>query len=383
MKTPLTPLLLFAALGVAACLAGEPGETGDPKVGMDRPELEKLLEEARAKHDLPMLAGAIVTDDGLRLVAAVGVRKRGATVKATDDDQVHLGSDTKPITAWLIAWLIQQGLLGWDTTLDKVFPELAKEWPETHRKLTVTELLTHHSGLPANYPGGWWSIPVKGTPREQRLVLMKKLGTIELAAKPGEKYLYSNLGYTVVGAIAERVGKASWEKLLEKQVLGPLGMKNVGHGPMGKEDAIVQPWPHSAQGKPIAPKWNADNPPVMGPAGRLHCSLPTWSKFIADLLRGSRGDKGLLEAGTYAKMFDTPYDDTFYCRGGWTGRRANAAGKGLLLTHDGSNTQNYCTAAVLPDDNLGVLVATNQGGDEARDACAYVRKALVKKWTAR
>src|SRR5262249_37686861 len=159
---------------------------------------------------------AVVTDKGLRVVGAVGVRKRGAAARATDADQLHLGSDTKPITAWLIAWLIEHGLLGWDTPLGKLFPELAKDWPATHRRITVTQLLTHHSGLPANYPGGWWSIPVKGTPREQRLVLMKKLGTIDLEAKPGEKFLYSNLGYTVAGAVAERVGKASWEELLEK-----------------------------------------------------------------------------------------------------------------------------------------------------------------------
>jgi CubicO group peptidase (beta-lactamase class C family) len=379
MKTPWTCILFLAALTVVAWRV----PADEPKLPLDRAHLEKLLEQTRAQHDLPMLAGAVVTDNGLRLVAAVGVRKRGAAVKVTDDDQLHLGSDTKPITAWLIAWLVQQGLLGWDTALEEIFPELAKDWPETHRKITLTQLLTHHSGLPVDYPGGWWSIPVKGTPREQRLVMMKKLGTIDLAAKPAEKYRYSNLGYIVAGAVAERVGKASWEELLEKRVFGPLGMKDVGHGPMGKEGAIVQPWQHSAQGKPIAPKWNNDNPPVMGPAARLHCSLPTWSKFAAELLRGSRGGKGLLEAKTYAKMFDTPYDDTFYCRGGWAGQRKNPKGKGLVLGHDGSNEQNYCTALLLPDRNLGVLVATNQGGDAARDACIEVRDALVKKWTAR
>lgn len=379
MKTALMGVLLVGALAIVAA----PVPAGKPEPSLSRAQLVKVLEAARVKHDLPLLAGAIVTDKGLRHVAAVGVRKRGAAVKATGDDQLHLGSDTKPITAWLIAWLIEQGLLDWDTPLDKVFPKLAGDWPTAHRKITVTQLLTHHSGLPANYPGGWWSIPVKGTPRDQRLGLMKKLGTIKLAAKPGAKYLYSNLGYTVLGAVAERVGNASWEQLLAKHVFGPLGMKGVGHGPMGKEGEILQPWQHSAKGKPIAPKWSNDNPPVMGPAGRLHCSLRAWSRFVADVLRGARGDKGRLKARTYAMMFDTPYGDTFYCRGGWIGRRKNAKGKGLFLEHDGSNTQNYCTAVLLPDRNLAVLVATNQGGDAARTACHEVRAELVKRWEAR
>jgi CubicO group peptidase (beta-lactamase class C family) len=306
-----------------------------------------------------------------------------AAVKATDDDQFHLGSDTKPITAWLIAWLIEHGLLDWDTPLGKVFPELARGWPPTHRRITVTQLLTHHSGLPANHPGGWWSIPVKGTARAQRLDLMGKFGKIELESKPGQKFRYSNLGYTVLGAVAERVGKASWEDLLVKHVFGPLGMMGVGHGPMGKEGQIVQPWQHSPRGKPIEPKWDNDNPPVMGPAGRLHCSLPAWSRFVADVLRGARGGKGLLRPGTYAKMFETPFEDELFCRGGWAGRGRNAAGKGLVLAHDGSNTNNYCTAVLLADDNLAVLVATNQGGDAAREACAEVRQALVKRWLGR
>jgi CubicO group peptidase (beta-lactamase class C family) len=379
MKPLLTSVLLFGLVIGATW----PVPAAGPKPPLKRPELRKLLAEARAKHDLPALAAAVVTDKGLQLVAAVGVRKRGDAVEVTDDDQFHLGSDTKPVTAWLIAWLIQQGLLGWDTPLGKLFPEEAKDWPATHRRITVTQLLTHHSGLPANYPGGWWSLPGKGTPREQRLALMKQLGKIALEAKPGEKFLYSNLGYTVAGAVAERVGKASWEELLQKHVFGPLGMKGVGHGPMGKEGKVVQPWQHTPKGKPITPNANHDNPPVMGPAGRLHCSLPTWSKFVADVLRGARGGKGLLKAKTYAKMFDTPFDDVPYCRGGWGGRRKNAAHKGLVLAHDGSNSQNYCTAVLRADDNLAVLVATNQGGDAAREACAEVRKALVKRWTGR
>jgi CubicO group peptidase (beta-lactamase class C family) len=374
MKTALASLLLFGALAIAVWRA--PADA--PKAPLDRTQLVELLENVRAKHDVPLLAGAVVTDKGLELAAAVGVRKRGEEVKVTDDDLLHLGSDTKPITAWLIAWLIEHGLLDWDDPLEKIFPKRFKDWPETHRKITITQLLTHHSGLPANYPGGWWAIPVKGTPREQREVMMNSFGTIKLAGDPGEKYLYSNVGYTVLGAVAERVGKESWEALLEKRVFSPLGMKGVGHGPMGKEGEIVQPWQHSAKGKPIAPTLKSDNPPVMGPAGRLHCSLPTWSKFIAEELRAARGKKGLLEAKTYAKMFETPYDDEPYFRGGWIGNGKKT--KARFLAHDGSNNGNYCTALLLPDRNLAVLVATNQGGKAAFAACTEAREELVKKW---
>ena len=98
--------------------------------------------------------------------------------------------------------------------------------------------------------------------------------------------------------------------------------------------------------------------------------------------RGARGKPGRLKPETYAKLLDCPYDDPFYCRGGWGGRR-KAGGKGLVLAHDGSNTQNHCTAVVLPDLNLAVLAATNQGGDAGEQACTEAREELTKLWLAR
>src|SRR5947209_8130286 len=107
MKTPLTCVLLCGAVAAAAAWSAP---AAGPRPRPEREQLRKLLAQARAKHDLPMLAAAVVRDNGLRVVAAVGVRKRGSAVKVTDHDLLHLGSDTKPITAWLITWLIQQGL---------------------------------------------------------------------------------------------------------------------------------------------------------------------------------------------------------------------------------------------------------------------------------
>lgn len=369
---------MVQVLAMAAITAA--GGLGEQAAG--QPELNKLqdlLERIRVKHDVPALAAALVTSDGMQLGAAVGVRKRGDKVAVTLDDQFHLGSNTKPMTAWLLAWLFERGLLAWDTPLEKYFPELAQDWPAATRQITLVHLLTHHAGLPANFPGGWWSIPVKDTPRAQRLVVMKKLGTVQLEAQPGAKFLYSNFGYTIAGALAERVAKDSWENLLQKNLFDLLKMKSAGYGPMGKGEEIAQPWQHRADGTPIAPRLKADNPPVMGPAGRVHCSLPDWSKFVAETLRGARQKKGLLKPATYTAMFATPFKDVFYCQGGWIGQGKNAQGKGMVLGHDGSNTHNYFSALLLPDQNLGVTVATNQGGKSGEKACHEVLAALIPK----
>ena len=66
----------------------------------------------------------------------------------TADDQFHIGSDTKAMTATLVALFVEKGDLGWDDTLGKAFPELAEKMSPQVRRITLTQLLTHRSGLP-------------------------------------------------------------------------------------------------------------------------------------------------------------------------------------------------------------------------------------------
>src|SRR5262245_25594305 len=71
------------------------------------PEINALLAPVRDKHKLPALAAAVVSSKGLVAVGAVGLRKRGDDTAVTVDDQFHLGSDTKAMTATLIAGLVE------------------------------------------------------------------------------------------------------------------------------------------------------------------------------------------------------------------------------------------------------------------------------------
>jgi CubicO group peptidase (beta-lactamase class C family) len=76
--------------------------------------------------------------------------KAGTAVAATIDDRWHLGSDTKAMTAVVMATFVERGRRTWDTTLGDVFAELASGFPSEFRAITVTQLLSHYAGLPAN-----------------------------------------------------------------------------------------------------------------------------------------------------------------------------------------------------------------------------------------
>lgn len=344
--------------------------------------LRSLLEKSRAQHDVPALATGFLRGGEQPLVAVVGMRKRDTDIPATADDHWHLGSNSKPITSLLIALLIDMGLLDWDTPLEQIFPRHAAEWSADLKKITPMHLLTHTSGLPGDWPLGWFLIGSKGTPVEQRTRVVTNLGTVKLTTKPGEAYKYSNLGYVLLAAIADVRGKASWEKQIEKNIFQPLGIKSWGLGPTGKKEAVVQPWPHQANGKPVPVDGLMDNPPVMNSAGRVHISIADYNRFLAETLKVARGDKGLVKPATAAKLFTNPYPASPHSLSGWLGFRKQPGDNALILGHDGSNTLNYCTAIVVPDENLAFCVLTNQGtlGGPGQKACqAVVRKLVPKK----
>src|SRR5215813_9646852 len=163
--------------------------------GTSSPEdLKSLLEPIRQSHDLPALAGAIVTSKGLQAIGVVGVRKYGASVPVTINDQFHLGSDTKAMTATLLAMYVEEGKLGWDWTLERIFPELASSMNPAYRRVTVEQLLAHRAGFTdASWPQGktftdMYELP--GLPREQRRAYVEMILREAPVNKPGEKYLY-------------------------------------------------------------------------------------------------------------------------------------------------------------------------------------------------
>jgi CubicO group peptidase (beta-lactamase class C family) len=370
------PRRLALAAILATPLSSAPAQQPAPPTSE---QLRELLTPARQKHDVPALGAAVVTSKGPVAVAVVGVRKRGAKAEATTADRFHIGSDTKAMTAAMVATLVEEGKLRWETTVAEGFPDLAKSMPEATRGVTLAQLLAHTSGLPAGDAAFWKRVPRAGSLRAQRLAAVK----IALAGKPkyqpGAKFVYANLGYVIAGAMAERVADAPWEELMHKRLLGPLGMKSAGFGPAGDAKALDQPWAHDAAGTPIPPGPDADNPPVMGPAGTEHCSLGDWSKFIADQLKGARGEKALLKPETYKKLHAPMFAaQDSYTVGGWGHIEMEKAG-GLVLHHDGSNTMNYAVAWLVPGRDFAVLVVCNQAGAGER-ACHQVRDEILKQF---
>src|SRR5689334_7928638 len=104
--------------------------------------LDATLKEAREKHHLPAVAGLLQIDGKVAANTAIGVRAEGHSQTVTTNDLWHLGSDTKAITATMIARLVEKGVMSFDDTLAKCFPDIAN-MNEAYRGVTIRQMLSH------------------------------------------------------------------------------------------------------------------------------------------------------------------------------------------------------------------------------------------------
>lgn len=363
---------LRPALRAAADAGAEPQDAG------------QALEPIRAKADLPALAGLCLKEGRVVAQSAVGVRKYGDPTPVTLQDQFHLGSCTKAMTAHLCQRLIEQGRLRRETPLAEAFREWRDEMQPAYRDLTLDHLLSHQSG----FSGESWlkgrdfqeTRRFPGTRAQQREYYTRRILQEAPEAGPETKEIYSNRNFAVAGVLAERAAGVPWEDVLRQLVFEPLGIRSAGYGAMGTPGKLDQPWQHLMVGSrrvAIGLGPNSDNPPAIAPAGTVHMALADCAKFGDDHLRGLRGKRAQLQPEGYPYLH-TPLFGGKYM-GGWVVTERSWGG-GRVFTHSGSNTQNFAVIWLTAIKDFAVLVVTNQGGEAAAKACDQAAWALIQRY---
>ncbi|HVS10801.1 MAG TPA: serine hydrolase domain-containing protein [Planctomycetota bacterium] len=378
------PLALALLAGVAAGVP-HPLQAGGAQAPARAPrDVSELLAPIRERHGVPALAGAIFEGTAVVALGADGVRQLGREARVTPEERFHLGSCTKAMTATLIARLVEAKELAWDSTVGAAFSDLVPKMDPAWRAVTLEELLTHRAGAPEELDaGGLWRRlrESEASPPEQRRMLVEGVLARPPVAPPGTKFLYSNAGYAIAGAMAERATGKAWEDLMRKQLFEPLGMESAGFGPPGKPGTLDQPVGHDRRGKPVGTGPKADNPAAIGPAGSVHASLADWARFVAAHLDGERGGAKILRAASFEKLHTPPPGSEPAYAMGWGVTQRSWGGR--VLTHSGSNTLWFCTVWIAPEKGFAVLVATNQGGDEAQRACDEAALILIHARSAK
>ncbi|OLD28004.1 MAG: serine hydrolase [Acidobacteria bacterium 13_1_40CM_3_55_6] len=173
---------------------------------------------------------ALVADNGKVIYKkGFGLANMEWNIPNTPETKFRLGSITKQFTATLILQLVEQGKIKLDGKLIDYLPDYRKD---TGAKVTIHNLLSHTSGIPSytSLPGFFQNVS-----RNPFAVndFIKTYASGDLEFEPGTKFVYSNSGYFLLGAIIEKVAGKPYEQVLKENIFDPLGMKNTGYDHWG------------------------------------------------------------------------------------------------------------------------------------------------------
>ena len=363
-EAPERPFPATAAPGAPRGAGGTPAEG---PTGEFQDFLETRVAELRDDTGLTAVAVAVTVGGDLAAAAVSGERRRDSGIAVTVDDRWHVGSITKSMTATLLAVLEEDGLLSADDALTALLPDV--EMADGRSACTPAHLMTHTAGVAANFPAE--SRDVWPETAEELVAERRRFVADALAAEPespcGERFLYSNVGYTIAGHIAETVAREPYETLLRDRVFAPLGLMSAGFGAPKGERPDEEPLGHgvfpNGRRVPVDPfETRADNTPLIAPAGTVHMTIGDLARYGAAHLDGEYGSDPVLLSRSSWQRLHAPFLNG-YARG-WIRHERDWAG-GPLIWHNGSNTLWYALLMLLPARNMTLAFVTNDGALEA------------------
>lgn len=341
-----TPFARALALAAALVLAAAPAsaQPDDAAFAADTRDYLERLETLG-------FAGVVLVARGDRPVLAEGYgladRERG--IRWTPGTVSTVGSLTKQYTGATILALAEEGRLRLDDPLSAHLENV----PEDKRAITLHQLLTHSSGIGNLQGAGDWD-PI-GREEFAAAALAQPL-----AFRPGTGYDYSNAGYSLLGAVVEKLTGGSYEEYLRRRFLLPLGLYETGYVLAGWGDSTRlaqgyrgnEPW-GTVLGRPMAddgPYW------VLRANGGIHTTawdMLRWSRALLEGRALSAASRQLLWA---PHVREGEGADSHYGYG-WVAMELPDGTE--VVTHNGGNGIFFADLALVPEHGVTVFLMTN------------------------
>jgi CubicO group peptidase (beta-lactamase class C family) len=185
--------------------------------------VDSLFNNYAKQNHFPGLVYGLVVDGKLIHTGNAGYINLAEKIPADSNSEFRIASMTKSFTAMAILKLRDEGKLKLDDPVNLYIPELAAQKYLTNDAppITIRHLLTHTAGFPEDNP---WGDRQLDTPDVD---LIKMVGNgISFSNVPGVNFEYSNLGFTLLGHIIQKVSGESYESYITENILLPLGMTN-------------------------------------------------------------------------------------------------------------------------------------------------------------
>lgn len=278
----------------------------------------------------------------------------------TADSVMQLGSITKLFTAMAIMQLVEQGKVDLDASLTSYLPKFTIQSRFKDSSFTIRQMLTHHSGLPSDLLSGFdIIIGFNGDKselsdlRNQFNQLPTSVGELHMASKPDYAHSYSNLAYSLLGVVIQRVSGEGYEEYINKHILLPLQMN---------DSAILLP--ETKKRLNLANGFKTEGE-VNGvfirdlPAGSLVASANDMGKFLRMV---STDGKGVLSGSSLRDMF-TRQNDHVLLGGNFSiglGFQLSPSGENLSwVGHGGDMAPYHAFLRILPKEGLGIVMMSN------------------------
>ncbi len=308
--------LLSTALGGLVLLA----LTAVPSRGDESANLAQVRARMQEFVDQQVISGAVTVvgrKDGVLSHEAVGSLSLEPKRPMPKDALFRIASMTKPITAFGIMILADEGKLSPEDPVEKHLPEFKGQMlvagrtrdsvllTKPARPITLRDLMTHTSGLPGGMPPGLSDLYTRRhhTLAEATMAFSQR----PLDFEPGTKWAYCNAGIDTLGRVIEVVSGQSYEDFLQRRVFRPLQMTNTTFFPTkgqleqaavtyAAKDGQLVPAPNALIGLPPGAKY-----PI--PAGGLYSTGADLAKFYQMMLnKGTKGQVRHLSEKSVAEM---------------------------------------------------------------------------------
>src|SRR5262245_51749456 len=279
-----------------------------PNLADAKPPDARTLDEAVAKSmkawSVPGAAIAIVHDGKVVYLAGHGVRESGKDGKVTPDTLFCLGSCGKAFTTAAMAALVEEGKFAWDDRVSKHLPTFRLSDDLASRDVRLRDLLCHRTGLATN-DLLWYRAP--WSPEES----VSRLAHLPLARPFRTTFQYNSTAYTAAGLAAAKAADTTWDALIQKRLLTPLGMKRTCLDSVTADRDAERARPHRLDRTGEPKPTSAVSMRKPDPAGSIHSSardLASWLRFHLD--EGKRDGKVIVPARalrqTYAPQIVLP-----------------------------------------------------------------------------
>jgi D-alanyl-D-alanine carboxypeptidase len=340
--------------------------------------LPAFIDSLVSTGQLPELGFAVVSPDSIMEWQVAGFHRidlQNEQTKARPSDYFHLGSNTKAITGFVAAYLVEHNKIKWTTPFFELFPQWKDSSHSGYYTMTLTDLLSHRAGVQP-YTSGleYRKLPAfEGTIAERRQQFAKYL-LREQPVQNNKVYNYSNAGYSIAALMLEKVAGQPWERLVT-DIMNTLVKVDVAFGWPNKI-ALTQPYGHwMVNNKLVAlpPDINY-NLALAEPAGDISMSLPSFAKFIQLNLQGLSGKDNVLKASTYEFLHFGLKDYAI----GW-GNVANDKVK--LSEHAGSAGTFYTYTLVDYKKKLAFIIVANSSTQQAQNGIFKLLQAIRTKYS--